>query len=95
MLKSDPLPTDKQRMALCEMIAYAFIEIRALVYGGQSKQAADLADAFHNIPREMYGWGQFRWDRFGGALSHYQTKWEKERSKFDYVGTLRTIQTSP
>jgi len=71
----DPLPTERQRQALCEMIAAAFVEIRLLGWDGKAAQAADLADAFHNVPREMYGWG--RWSRsiFRAGLEHYQQKY--------------------
>lgn len=60
---------------LCNMIHYAFVELRMLGRGGHSEQAADLADAFHNISKEMYGWGSFSWETFRGMLETYQCKW--------------------
>lgn len=74
-MKSDPSPTEKQRELLCDMIRAAFLELRRLGYAGEAQQAADLADAFHNIPKEMYGWGAFRWEMFRGMLATYQRKW--------------------
>jgi hypothetical protein len=62
------LPNDRQREALCDLMCRAFVDIRALGWSGRAEQAADLADAFHNLPKEMYGWG--RWDMavFRGVL---------------------------
>ena len=51
-MKRDPLPTPKQREMLCDMIHDAFVELRMLGGGGQSAQAADLADAF---PQHLEG----------------------------------------
>ena len=53
------LPTNDQRAALGEMVQFAFCEIRVIAED-HGTQAADLADAFHNIPREIHGWGTWR-----------------------------------
>ena len=74
-MTNDPLPTPKQQELLCDMIHNAFVELRMLGWGGHAEQAADLADAFHNIPKEMYGWGSFNWETFRGMLENYQRKW--------------------
>lgn len=51
----DALPlTDAQRRKLSEMMYWAFLEMRMLGHSGQAKQAADLADAFHNVPTGMW-----------------------------------------
>jgi hypothetical protein len=47
-------PTDAQRRDLSKMLSFAIIEIRLLGYEGKSEQAADLADAFHNLPLDMW-----------------------------------------
>jgi len=76
------------------MIHYAFVELRMLGWGGHSEQAADLADAFHNISKEMYGWGGFSWDIFRGMLETYQRNW-RGKSKVgdrDYVGMVDEIR---
>jgi hypothetical protein len=77
MIPDDPLPTPKQRELLCDMIHYAFVELRMLGRNHHSEQSADLADAFHNISKEMYGWGGFNWDIFRGVLKQYQDKWRE------------------
>jgi len=48
---SDPLPTARQRELLGDMIHAAFVEVRVLGQAGHAEQAADLADAFHNISK--------------------------------------------
>ncbi|MGC4043206.1 MAG: hypothetical protein QM758_05335 [Armatimonas sp.] len=75
MATSDPLPTPAQRELLCDMIHDAFVELRSLGWEGRPEQAADLADAFHNIPKEMHGWGNFSWSMFRSMLENYHLKW--------------------
>ncbi len=81
---------------LCDMIHAAFVELRALGWAGEAKQAEDLADAFHNIPKEMYGWGMFSWDAFRGMLAHYQRKWRGEGRPTgpDYLRMLDRVQAA-
>lgn len=71
----DPLPTEQQREALADLIAYAFVMIRHHCREGDTERAEDLADAFHNIPREMYGWGIFIWSSFRDMLEKYESKY--------------------
>jgi hypothetical protein len=93
-MASDLLPTPKQREMLCDMIHYAFVELRLLGWGDHGEQAADLADAFHNISKEMYGWGGFSWEIFRGMLETYQRKWRGKAtvSGRDYVEMLDEIR---
>ena len=90
-MTSDPLPTPKQREMLCALIHSAFVELRLLGWEGRGEQTADLADAFHNIPQEMYGSGSFSWDLFRGMLQDYQRKW-RGKTTFDYVCTVDQIR---
>jgi hypothetical protein len=60
----DPLPTDDQRHVLAELIVFALVMIGQLCRGDKALQAEDLADAFPNIPGQIYGWRQFSWDSF-------------------------------
>ena len=95
-MSNDPLPTPKQREMLCDMIHYAFVELRLLGAGGHGKQAEDLADAFHNIPQEMYREKVFSWDTFREVLEIYQRKWQGKSpvSGRDYVEMLEEIRRS-
>ncbi len=92
--ESDPLPTERQREKLCGMAAWAFIEIRALCDKGKLKQATDLADTFHNVLREQYGWGHWTWNSFRSALESYQAKYYHERTSTnrDYTNWLDEIK---
>ncbi len=76
------------------MIHHAFVELRLLGWDGHAAQAADLADAFHNIAKEMYGWGRFSWETFRGMLETYQCKWRGEDAlnRMDFVEMLDEIR---
>ena len=93
-MDKDSLPTAKQREMICDMIHFAFVELRLLGWGGRAEQAADLADAFHNISKEMYGWGNFSWSSFRGMLGDYQHKWrgKSDVGGRDYVAMLDEIR---
>lgn len=45
---------DAQRQKLGELIHDVLVEIRELGWNGKAEQAADLADAFHNLPNDMW-----------------------------------------
>ncbi len=93
MSSSDPLPTEGQRKRLGELLHKAFLEIRVLGWEGKPEQAADLADAFHNLPVEMYGWGAFSWDVLRGDLRHYEQKYGGVRGfASDYTTLLDEIR---
>lgn len=47
--------TEAQRIELCNMLTAVLIEIRRLDWhSGKAEQAGSLADAFHNVPSEMW-----------------------------------------
>jgi hypothetical protein len=86
------LPNDKQREALCDMMHHAFVEIRALGWANKAEQASDLADAFHNLPKEMSGWGRWDVDIFRQMLQRYQDKYPRAlNGGRDYVAMLDLI----
>ena len=73
--RKDELPTEEERARLCDIIGYAFVQLRILGWQGKAAQAADLADAFHNLPQEMYGHGRFNWQITRGMMQWYEEKW--------------------
>ncbi len=90
-MHSDAKPlTDTQRRRLCEMMHHAFVEMRLLGWGGKAEQAAELADAFHNLPvdiwRDDFSFQFFR-DSFLGV---YQRKYPEGRVR-DYVAMADEI----
>ena len=80
------LPTESQRRNLCDLMATAFIELRYL----DGEQAHDLAYAFHNLPKEIYGWGHWSIEGSRARLQHYQTK-HAENLGFNYVAAFDEI----
>lgn len=89
-MSSDAKPlTDAQRQALCRMMHLAFIEIRSLGSTGTA-QASALADAFHNLPTDLwmedFSLSYFR-DVF---LSPYQNKYPQGRC-YDYISMVNEI----
>jgi hypothetical protein len=44
---------DDQIAKLLELIHFAFTDLRMLAWQGKTEQVADLADAFHNLPKEI------------------------------------------
>jgi hypothetical protein len=84
------LPTDAQRQKLCEMMYQAFLEIRLPGGNGNAEQAGDLADAFHNLPMDMWHKDfslQFFRDAF---LTVYQKKYPARMVR-DYVKMVDEI----
>jgi len=83
------LLTEQQRQELCRMLFNALLEIRGLGSEGKAQQAADLADAFHNLP--VYLWSdEFSLSIFREFLEGYQRLYP-ERGCFDYVKMLDEI----
>lgn len=90
-MRSDAKPLNEgQQKKLCEMMHYAFIEVRLLGWAGKSEQAADLADAFHNLPAQLWQDDfslQFFRDSFVGV---YPRKYPDRRVR-DYVALVDEI----
>lgn len=85
-INKQPLPTEQQRQALCDLMHEAFVELRYLT----GDQAHDLAYAFHNLPKTMYGWGQWSIEGARAMLIYYQTKHQTNLG-FDYVAAFDVI----
>ena len=80
---NDPLPNEAQRKLFTEFMADAFICIRLIAGTGHAEQASGLADVFHNVGKETYGWGSWSWSRFRGMVENYSIK---------YAGTRNSCQ---
>jgi hypothetical protein len=81
--------TERERQELCEMLFNALVEIRGLGSEGKARQAADLADAFHNLPAYLWS-DEFSLSVFRHFLEAYQQRYP-ERMGFDYVKGLDEI----
>jgi hypothetical protein len=73
--KDDSLPNRKQRKALCNLLSHAFTDIRSYAWNGKGEQTAELADIFHNIPKEMHGYGLWDLSSLIESLKEYQKKY--------------------
>ena len=85
------LPNDAQRKKLCEMLHYALVEIRSLAVSDRGEQASALADAFHNLPHEM--WCDFFSVSFfrDAFLKPYCRRWPEPRL-CDYLAVLDEVE---
>jgi hypothetical protein len=80
------LLTEQERQELCKMLFNALLEIRGLGNEGKAEQAADVADAFHNLP--VYLWSdQFSLSLFRCFLEEYQRKYQAAGC-YNYVKML-------
>jgi hypothetical protein len=76
----------EQRKALGEMLHHVFLDIRILGWDGKGEQAADLADAIHNLPLIL---GGDRWD-----IDWFRGEFQRHQSRFrsrDYVAMLDRV----
>jgi hypothetical protein len=103
MHEKHQLPTERQKEKLCEMLADAIDEMRALTspryFWDRSRkleQVGELANAFHNLPREIYGWGTWDWDLFRERLCRYQCKYlGEDEAETGFVVMLDQIRNEP
>ncbi|WP_428307694.1 hypothetical protein [Lacipirellula sp.] len=72
-MERDPLPDDNQRRALAELLHAAFIELRSI--SDRAAQVEALADAFHNLPVEVYGWGCWDVALTRSMLQEYRSRY--------------------
>ena len=87
-------PSEAQRRKLCDMLYHVLVEIRLLGFAGRGEQASDLADAFHNLPHDMWG-DHFSFSHFREAfLAPYQRKWSTDAAR-DYLAMLSEAERLP
>ncbi|HEU0176795.1 MAG TPA: hypothetical protein VFV58_21215 [Blastocatellia bacterium] len=78
--------TEQERQELCKILFSALIEIRMFCREGNTEQAADVADAFHNLP--IYLWSdKFSLSLFRRFLQEYQQKYQGVEC-YNYVKML-------
>jgi hypothetical protein len=85
------LPNNAQQKKLCDMVHRALVDIRMLAATGRGEQASDLADAFHNIPQEI--WVEYFSVSFfrEAFLIPYYRKWP-DRTPCDYLAMLEEVE---
>ena len=73
------------------MLHHAFVDIRMLTASGHGEQASDLADAFHNLPQEIWcDYFSISFFREAFLLPYYR-KWQDRRPR-DYVALLDKVE---
>lgn len=83
---------EKQKNLLYLLLFNALLEIRSLCWEGNAMQAADLADAVHNLPTVKYS-NQFSYGWLRCDLWSYQNKYCQERIfGEDYLEMLNRIK---
>ncbi|WP_119321555.1 hypothetical protein [Capsulimonas corticalis] len=92
MTEQTSQPSQNQRALFTEMLSLALIAIRHLDGIGQARQAADLADVFHEVPREVLVRGVFSWERLYGAAKRYRANYQWEMFAFDHVKMFDEIK---
>ena len=76
---TEPLPNPEQLKALLELVARALVEARNLAsQEAPYHQIEDLADAFHNIPLEVFGWGGWSRCKARNMIAGYAEKYGRE-----------------
>jgi hypothetical protein len=86
-----PRPTDHQREQLCKMLMAVFVEIRADGWNGRIEPMTELADAFHNLPVDMYQ-DYFDWASLKLYLDRYRKRFPRGT---DYGAWLAAIEKGP
>jgi hypothetical protein len=77
------MPTEIEGQKLSRLMYVAFCDLRALALDGQTHQAKDLAEAFHNIPLLMHT-GDFSFKAFRDFLERYQQKYA-DKARYNYL----------
>jgi hypothetical protein len=86
--------TENQRRQLCDLIHTAFLEIRILGWRGCAQQAADLADAFHELPNGMWR-DDFETQRFRDIyLLSYEQKYQENERMTSYVKMMDQVMAT-
>jgi hypothetical protein len=86
------MPTDAERKSLARLMYVAFCDLRALILDGQTQQAKDLAEAFHNIPLLMHK-GDFSFRAFRDFLERYQQKYA-DKARYNYLQEWEKLKTT-
>ncbi|HEY0172570.1 MAG TPA: hypothetical protein VGB98_16225 [Pyrinomonadaceae bacterium] len=82
------LPTEQERRKFCELLYRALLDLRLLCLRGQAQQAADLADAFHELPALL--WSEtFSPALFRKYLEGYEQKYPG--ADFKYVSMFDNL----
>lgn len=85
--------SENERRGLCEILYWAFIELRGMGFPERAVQASKLAYALHNLPHLMYS-DDFAWEKVEGPLRYYQSVYyDSEATRgYDYLRMIAQIK---
>ena len=84
------LLSENQRRALSRLAYNAFLDMRILGREGKSRQVADLAEAFHNLPLMLWS-EEFSMKCQRDFLQRYQEKHGVHHPSFNYLAEFEKI----
>lgn len=82
---------EAQVSSLLHLVYRAFVEIRLLAWEESSQQAADLADAFHNLPLALRD-NKIDWAFHANLLTGYSEKYSSSTRPTNYSRLLEQVR---
>ena len=85
--------SDKERRGLCEVLFWAFIDLRGMRLPERALQASKLANALHNLPHLLFA-DDFAWEKVEGPLRYYQSQFYQADATrgYDYLKMIAQIR---
>src|SRR5690348_16370815 len=85
--------TDQQRKGLCDVLYWAFIELRGMDSPERAHQASKLAYALHNLPHLVFA-EKLDWDQIEGGLRYYQNRFYQHDATrgYDYLLMIEQVR---
>ncbi len=85
--------SDQEQRGLCEVLYYAFLDLRNMGLPDRALQASKLAYALHNLPHLIFA-DDFTWEKVEGPLRYYQSQfYQTEATRgYDYVKMIAQIR---
>ncbi len=90
---TSPKLSEQEQRGLCEVLFWAFIELRNMGSPERAFQASRLAYALHNLPLDLFA-DDFTWEKIEGQLRYYQSQFyrDEETRGFDYLKMIEQIR---
>jgi hypothetical protein len=91
-MSSDQL-SEQQRRGLCDLLYWAFLDLRDMHSPDRALQASKLAYALHNVPHLIFA-DRFDWEKVEGPLRYYQSQfYETDATRgYDYLKMIAQIR---
>jgi hypothetical protein len=85
--------SDQERRGLCEVLYWAFIDLRGMGSPDRALQSSKLAYALHNFPHYLFA-DDFSWEKVEGSLRYYQSQYYQTEATrgYDYLKMIAQIR---